>query len=565
MNSELVADVVIIGGGSCGAVLAARLSEDQDLQVCLLEAGGEDDRWFVDVPLALALTVPTRLFNWAFLTEPQPGLAGRRGYQPRGKGLGGSSSINAQIYIRGHAVDYDHWAALGNPGWSWAEVLPYFRRAEHNERFVDEFHGQGGPLNVADIRSPNAFSRQIIEAAVAQGLPRTEDFSGAQDEGVGWYQVTQKGGERCNVARAYLGRPGVPGSARNRQNLQVLTNARALRLTLDGKRATGAICDIKGTRVEVKARSEVIVCAGALQTPQLLMLSGIGDPDGLSAVGVATAVALPGVGRNLQDHIDCALAYRRKAPGLFGLGTGLGPQGWTAWRQYREQRRGMFSSNVNESGAFVRTLPGLPAPDVQMVFAHALSDNHGRTPRAGSGFAGHVCVLRPHSVGRVTLASADPSAAPSIDPAFLSDERDLETLLRGVKLIKQIFESPMLHAGRPVPLFDEPLDTDDDLRQFIRCHADTLYHPVGTCRMGRDAMAVVDAKLRVHGMTGLRIVDCSVMPTVPGGNTNAPAVMIAEKAAEFIRDDLRAQPIGSVSQTEFTPIHTTHTTHTLTH
>jgi choline dehydrogenase-like flavoprotein len=540
MNSEICSDVVIIGGGSCGAVLAARLSEDPALQVCLLEAGGEDARWYVDAPLALSLTVPSRLFNWAFQTEFQSGLAGRRGYQPRGKGLGGSSSINAQIYIRGHPTDYDHWAELGNPGWSWADVLPYFRRSERNERFDDEYHGQGGPLHVADIRSPNPFSQRMIEAAVAQGLTRIEDFSGVHDEGVGWYQVTQKDGERWNVARAYLGRPGEAGSARNRPNLRVITGARVLKITLDGQQVTGAVCQIGGAPVRVKANRQVIVSAGALQTPQLLMLSGIGDPDVLSKFGISSVLDLPGVGRNLQDHIDCALAYRRKATGLIGLGTGLSAEGLRAWRDYRDQRRGMFTSNVNEAGAFVRTLPGLPAPDVQMVFAHALSDNHGRTPRWGSGFAGHVCVLRPHSVGRVSLASADPMAPPLIDPAFLSDERDMDTLLRGVKWIKRIVESPMLHEGPPVPLFDEPLQTDDDLRQFIRGHADTLYHPVGTCRMGSDPMAVVDARLQVHGIHGLRIVDCSVMPTVPGGNTNAPAVMIAEKAVEFIRQDLRA-------------------------
>lgn len=540
MNSEICSDIVIVGGGSCGAVLAARLSEDPALQVCLLEAGGEDARWFVDAPLALSLTVPSSLFNWAFQTESQAGMAGRRGYQPRGKGLGGSSSINAQIYIRGHPIDYDHWAELGNPGWSWADVLPYFRRSEHNERFSDEYHGQGGPLNVADIRSPNPFSRRMIDAAVAEGLKQIEDFSGAFDEGVGWYQVTQKGGERWNVARAYLGRPGEPGSARNRPNLRVITEARALQINLDGQRATGVVCQIRGARVEVKATRQVIVSAGALQTPQLLMLSGIGDADMLSKFGITTRADLPGVGRNLQDHIDCALAYRRKAAGLIGLGTGLSTEGWTAWRDYRDQRRGMFTSNVNEAGAFLRTLPDLPVPDVQMVFAHALSDNHGRTPRWGSGFAGHVCVLRPHSIGRVSLASPDPMAPPLIDPAFLSDERDMDTLLRGVKRIKRILESPMLHDGPPVPLFDEPLETDDDLRQFIRGHADTLYHPVGTCRMGPDPMAVVDARLVVQGLHGLRIVDCSVMPTVPGGNTNAPAVMVAERAVEFIREDLRA-------------------------
>jgi choline dehydrogenase-like flavoprotein len=313
-----------------------------------------------------------------------------------------------------------------------------------------------------------------------------------------------------------------------------------LQITLDGQRATGVVCQIGGVRVQVKASRQLIVSTGALQTPQLLMLSGIGDPDILSKFGIVTQLELPGVGRNLQDHIDCALAYRRKSAGLIGLGTGLSAEGWRAWRDYHDQRRGMFTSNVNEAGAFVRTLPGLPAPDVQMVFAHALSDNHGRTPRWGSGFAGHVCVLRPHSVGRVSLASTDPMAPPLIDPGFLSDERDMDTLLRGVKWIKRIFESSVLHEGPPVPLFDEPLETDDDLRRFIRGHADTLYHPVGTCRMGTDQMAVVDARLRVHGIHGLRIVDCSVMPTVPGGNTNAPAVMIAEKAVEFIREDLRA-------------------------
>jgi hypothetical protein len=534
MSAEWLADVVIVGGGSCGSVLAARLSEDPSLEVCLLEAGADDEHWYVDVPMGLALTVPTKIFNWGFLTEPQPGLGGRRGYQPRGKGLGGSSSINAQIYIRGHASDYDHWATLGNPGWSWNEVLPYFVKSENNERFVDAFHGQGGPLNVAHARSPNPFAQRMIDAALAQGLPPVEDFCGAHDEGVGWYQMTQENGERCNVARAYLRR--LKGK---RTNLRIVTRARALGLSFDGSRATGVQCLIGDQKVHVRGRRQVILCAGAFQTPQLLMLSGIGAPDDLAAAGVKTRLALPGVGRNLQDHLDCALAYRSKAPGLIGIGRGLGLKGLQGAREYRLRRSGMYSSNANEAGAFVRTLPDLPAPDVQLVFAHALSENHGRTLRWGSGFAGHACVLHPYSVGRVSLSSNDPLQAPKIDPAFLSDERDLETLLRGVKLVKRVLESKTLHDGPPKPLLEDPIDSDDDLRAFIRNHADTLYHPVGTCRMGEDPMAVVDAKLRVHGVPGLRIVDCSVMPTVPGGNTNAPAVMIAERAVEFIQNDLR--------------------------
>lgn len=522
-------DYVIAGGGSAGCVLAGRLSEDPAVRVCLLEAGGAGDSWVVRTPAAVALMVPTRLNNWAFETVPQRGLGGRRGYQPRGRVLGGSSAMNAMVYIRGHRSDYDRWAALGNRGWSYEDVLPYFRRAEHNERIRDPFHGEGGPLNVADLRTGNPFQERFLLAAEQAGHRRNPDFNGAEQEGVGVYQVTQKDGERWSAARAYvqphLGRP----------NLRVVTGARALRIVLEGRRAAGVEYAAGGGRRVARARAEVLVCAGALQSPQLLMLSGIGDGAALAAQGIAVAHHLPGVGRNLRDHVDYVFGHRSPSLDLFGVSLAGGLRLAREIARYRRERRGMITSNLAEAGGFLRTAPGLPAPDIQLHFVVGFVDDHARRLHVGHGYSLHVCLLRPRSTGSVSLASADPLAAPVVDPDFYGDPDDLEAMVRGFRLARRILEAPALAALSAGDLFTAGVRTDDEIRRTLRERSDTIYHPVGTCRMGADGMAVVDPELRVRGIDRLRVADASVMPDLIGGNTNAPVVMIGEKAADLLR------------------------------
>ncbi|OFZ98406.1 MAG: glucose-methanol-choline oxidoreductase [Betaproteobacteria bacterium RIFCSPLOWO2_02_67_12] len=518
-------DYVVVGGGSAGCALAARLSEDPAMQVCLLEAGGRGRSFLIDTPILLALTVPHAICNWAFATVPQAGLDGRKGYQPRGKALGGSSAINAMVYMRGHPRDYDDWAAAGNRGWGWRDLLPLFKRNEHNERGADEYHGGGGPLNVADVRSPNPASHAFVEAGVQAGHARNRDFNGASQDGVGLYQVTQKNGRRWSAARAYL------DPAANRSNLTVITSAHALRLTLEGKTCTG----VETTRGHLRARRETIVCAGAFGSPQLLLLSGIGAQEELAPHGIALHHELPGVGCNLQDHPDYVIGYLSDAPGLLGL-TPRGllnlARGWPAfWRD----GSGILASNIAEAGGFLRSRGGLERPDLQLHFTIGLVADHGRDRKPRYGFSCHVCVLRPKSRGRVSLTSSNPLAAPRIDPAFLEHDDDARDLLRGVKMTREILEQPALGPYRGANVFGEPGKSDEQLLALVRRRADTVYHPVGTCRMGSDEMAVVDAELRVRGLDRLRVADASIMPTLIGGNTNAPAMVIGEKAAERIR------------------------------
>jgi choline dehydrogenase-like flavoprotein len=523
-------DYVIAGGGSAGCVLASRLSENPNVKVCLLEAGGKNDSWMVRTPIGVALMLPTRFFNnWAFETVPQPGLNGRKGYQPRGKGLGGSSATNAMVYIRGHRWDYDHWASLGNTGWAYDDVLPYFRKAEGNEALSDAFHGAEGPLNVANLRTDNPFPQHFLDAARECQLPSTSDFNGAQQEGVGVYQVTQKDGTRWSAARAYL------EPHRSRPNLTVVTGARATRILLDGKRATGISYRENGAPKQAMAAREVIVCNGAFGSPQLLMLSGIGDAEELGRHGIPVAHHLPGVGRNLQDHIDYVLSYRSKSRDLFGISLrGNIRLAREIWR-YRREGRGMVTSNFAEAGGFLRTDPALDIPDVQLHFVVGIVDDHSRKLHLGHGFSCHVCLLRPHSRGTVMLAGPDPLAAPRIDPRFFEDARDLEAMVKAFHLTRRIMDAPALKRHVTSELYTADVKSDDDIRQELRQRSDTVYHPVGTCRMGTDALAVVDPSLRVHGVAGLRVVDASIMPTVVGGNTNAPTIMIAEKAADMIK------------------------------
>ena len=526
-------DYIIIGGGSAGCVLAARLTQDPTIRVALLEAGGRDDSVLIHCPAGLALLAKTGKANWGFATVPQPGLNGRRGYQPRGKVLGGSSSVNAMIYTRGHAQDYDAWADQGNPGWSWREVLPYFRRAEGNARGADALHGDAGPLHVMDLRSPNPYSRVFVEAGQQAGYAENPDFNGPEQEGVGLYQVTHKDGERWSAARAYL----APALAR--PNLQVITGAQATRILLENRRAVGVEYLQDGQRHTLRAAREVLLCAGALQSPQLLMLSGIGPAAHLAEHGIAIRHDLPGVGQHLQDHVDVVLVVDApKLTDLFGLSFQGALNVLRGIAEWRRQRSGMLTTNFAEAGGFIRSQASERIPDLQLHFVVGKLVDHGRATVFGHGYSCHVCLLRPKSRGSVRLASADPLAAPLIDPNFLGEADDMARLLRGFRLMRSILAQPALarFGGRELPA-SAAAHSDGEIEQFIRKHADTIYHPAGSCRMGMGPMDVVDAQLRVRGMQGLRVVDASIMPSLVGGNTNAPVIMIAEKAADMIRAD----------------------------
>ncbi|MCR5881694.1 choline dehydrogenase [Rhizobacter sp. J219] len=531
----LQADYIIVGGGSAGCVLAARLTEDPEVQVILLESGGDGRGALIETPLALVAMLPTRINNWAFSTEPQPGLNGRRGYQPRGRTLGGSSAINAMVYMRGHRSDYDRWADLGNEGWSYDEVLPYFRRAEHNERLDNGYHGQGGPLNVADSRTDNPFHQVFRQAARQAGYPLNDDFNGAEQEGLGSFQLTQKNGERWSAARAYL------HPALGRPNLTVITGAHAQRIVFSDKRARG----VEFTRGQgssttyAQAAREVIVCAGTFQSPQLLMVSGVGDTAALAARGVDLVHHLPGVGQNLQDHLDFIFGFRVPTLDLMGLSPGGALRAVSEFGRYRRERRGLLTSNFAECGGFLKLSPRSSAPDVQLTFVTAIVEDHARKIHARHGLSCHVCLLRPKSRGSVGLNGPTMDTPPRIDPRFFAEADDLDRMVEGFKLTRRLFETPAFASRITRDLFTRHVKTDEQIREVLRQRSDTMYHPVGTCKMGVDAMAVVDPELRVRGVKGLRVVDASVMPNIVGGNTSAPTIMIAEKAADLIRASYR--------------------------
>jgi choline dehydrogenase-like flavoprotein len=529
-------DFVVVGAGSGGCAVAGRLSEDAATSVALLDAGGRNDNWVVTTPFALVLMVAGNINNWAFNTVPQAGLNGRIGYQPRGKGLGGSSAINAMVYIRGHRADYDHWASLGNTGWSFNDVLPYFTRSEDNSDFDGDYHGKGGPLAVNKSRTGNPVQEIFLRAAQEAQFRLREDFNAEDHEGLGVYQLTQRNGERWSAARAYV-HPHIA----SRANLSVQTHAHATSILFEGNRAVGVEFRQGKEKKQIRARREVIVAAGAFQTPQLLLLSGVGDGAALGKHGIANVHHLPGVGQNLQDHPDFVFGYMSDNPNFNGISVKAVPRLMRAIGQYRRERRGPLTSNFAECGGFLKTRPDLEVPDIQLHFGMAMADDHGRKRHRGTGFTCHVCLLRPKSRGTVALDNADPFAPPRIDPNFFGDPADLETMVAGFKTTRRLLETPALRALQKKDMFTEGVRSDDDIRDVLRARVDTVYHPVGTCKMGvNDPLAVVDPKLRVYGLEGLRVVDASVMPTLIGGNTNAPTIMIGEKAADMIKAEIRA-------------------------
>ncbi len=521
-------DYVIVGAGSAGCVLAARLSEDPACRVLLLEAGPRDRNPFIHMPAGLARLAGNRRLNWNYETAPEPALQGRRLWWPRGRVLGGSSSINAMCYIRGVPADYDGWAALGATGWDWASVLPWFVRSEGNARGADALHGADGPLAVSDLRHVNPLSHAFVEAGVQAGLPRNPDFNGARQEGVGLYQVTQRDGARCSAAVAYL-RPALA-----RPNLEVVTGALARRVLFEGGRATG-VEYTRGRRVaRAHAAREVLLCGGAVNSPQLLMLSGIGPEAELRRHAIATLVDAPGVGANLQDHLDiCTLRHT-----IPGVSYDRASEAKIAFDYFLRGRRGAGTSNVAEAGGFARSALAPDARcDIQFHFVPAMLDDHGRNRLPGDGYTLHACFLHPRSRGRIGLASADAAHAPRIEANYLGDAEgfDLRMMVECARISREVFAQPAFDPYRGAPIFPERDDLDDAaLAAFVRAKAETVYHPVGTCRMGTDEGAVVDPQLRVRGVDGLRVVDASVMPALPTGNTNAPTIMIAERAARFI-------------------------------
>ena len=519
-------DYIIVGGGSAGCVLASRLSADPENQVLLLEAGGSNKSPFIQIPFLTVFCLPFWLKNWHYYTEPQTGLNNRRGYQPRGKALGGSSSINAMIYIRGQAEDYDEWALTTSKDWSYESVLPLFKKIERNSSLHDTYHGLEGELSVSDLLSPNPASQVFIEAGKACGYSPNIDFNGASQYGVGYYQVTQKNGKRHSSADAFLD-PVV-----SRSNLKVLTHTRVLKLLINAKNCQGVSVKHAGKIQEFKARKKVILTAGTISSPHLLLLSGIGPRAQLEQFGINCIHELPGVGENLQDHPDYIHIYKSKHPDLLGFNPSGVWDMFKAFSLYRKTGTGMMTTNFAEAGGFLSTKTEQSRPDIQLHFVPGIVDNHCHKLHLSRGMSLHVCAVRPLSRGTIRLKSANPLHAPAIDPNFLSREEDIEVMLRGYKMSLEIMEHDLFAPYKGKALYQAK--SDQEIIHLIRQRSDTVYHPVGSCRMGNDDMAVVDPQLNVCGIEGLVVADASVMPQLVSGNTNAPTMMIAEQAAHFI-------------------------------
>ncbi len=529
MKIRSIYDYIIIGAGSAGCVLANRLSEDEKINVLLLEAGAPDKKQEIHIPAAFGKLLKSEV-DWNYETEPQANLYNRRLFQPRGKVLGGSSSINAMIYIRGHQADFDRWRELGNGGWSFDEVLPYFKKAENQERGASEFHGAGGALNVADLRLVNPLSRAFVAAGTELGFPANHDFNGAQQEGFGVYQVTQKGGKRCSAAAAYL-KPVL-----NRPNLTVLTNAQVTRFNLTGKRITDVDFLHNGETKKASADREVILSAGAFNSPQLLMLSGIGSAEKLEKHGIAPKINLPGVGENLQDDLIIAVTFQCKQP--ISLANAESKLNIAKFLLFK---KGQLTSNVAEAGAFIKTDPAQTIPNLQFHFGPVYYLDHGFTVPEGHGFSIGPTLIRPKSRGFVGLRSNDAFDAPVIQPNYLEDPADVNLIVEGVRLAFELADTKAFAPYRGEIYHQDSAyqvarsSTVKEIADFIRNNCETLYHPVGTCKMGSDELAVVDAELKVHGTENLRVVDASVFPEAIGGNPNAAVIMIAEKAADLIK------------------------------
>lgn len=527
-------DYVIVGSGSAGAVLANRLSACGKYTVCLLEAGGSDRHPLISTPMMVFQTMLSNRFSWLLETNPQRNLKGRQIFCPRGKVLGGSSSINGMFYVRGHPDDYDEWAKKTDDSWSYRAVLPFFKKSEHQERGSDAFHGVDGPLNVCDASRIIPFNDRFIEAAVQMGHEINEDFNGAEQEGVGYFQYTIKNGQRCSTADAFL------HPALDRPNLTVITHAHASHIEWEGKTAKAIVYYQHGGLKKVSANKEIILSAGAFGSPQLLLLSGVGPSQELKSLGIPVVHHLKGVGKNLQEHADIGLIRSTSLSGTLSL-TARDILHWTpSVLRYLYSFRGLPQSFPGETGGFFRSEPRLKKPDLQWGFGPGRSRNHGRDRKAllKSGYSTHITLLRPKSRGEVTLNDSDSRSSPRIDLNLLSNDADIETLIKGIKITREILNAPAFADCRQASddqLLRDP--TDEQLKEFLRQEVQHIYHPVGTCKMGKDKMSVVDPQLRVHGLQGIRVIDASVMPTIVGGNTNAPTIMIGERGADLILEE----------------------------
>lgn len=530
--SEKEFDYIIVGAGSAGCVLADRLTADGRHSVLLLEAGPRDRYPWIHVPIGYGKTMFHKGVNWGYWTEPDPGIADRSMYWPRGKVLGGSSSINGLIYIRGQHEDFDDWARLGNHGWGWQDVLPYFRRSERQQRGADDYHGADGELAVSDVPERNELCEAFIAAGQEIGIPRNDDFNGAEQEGVGYFQLTVRNGRRCSTAVAFL-RP-----AMKRANLQVETDALCERVLVEEGRAVGVRYRRGDQRITARARGEVILAAGAINSPQLLELSGIGDPAVLGAHGIPVTRALPDVGGNLQDHLQARVILRCTRAITTNDDLKSFARKMRIGLRYVLRRRGPLAVGINQAGGFVRSRPEVERPDIQFHFGTLSSDTPGSPVHEFPGFTLSTCQLRPTSTGTVHIRASDPAEYPSIRPNYLATEEDQQVMVDGVRLSRRLVAAQAMRPYVAAEYAPGPdIQSDAALLDFVRRDATTIFHPVGTCRMGVDPEAVVDARLRVNGVGGLRVVDCSVMPRLVSGNTNAAAIMIGEKAADMIRED----------------------------